>query len=114
MPAQTTDTTPSPAEAQATALPLAFGNAVFRVWTDMGQEMIRFLWDRLQQDMQTQQAMLACTSLEEMRDIQARFFVAAQQDYGAMAGRMLGLLGSASVMGLPPMGAKRRYDDVPL
>jgi hypothetical protein len=80
---------------------------------DMGTEAVRFVWDRLQQDIKTQQAMLACTSLEEMRKIQAAFFTAAQEQYTAETARMLDLMGKASTAGASA-SAKRKYDDVPL
>jgi hypothetical protein len=95
-------------------LPMSAGTAAVQAWMDMGAEAVRFVWDRLQQDIKTQQAMLACTSLEEMRKIQTEFFTHAQEQYAAEASKMLDLVGKAAAAG--PTGSKtaRRYDDVPL
>lgn len=95
-------------------LPTAVGTAAVQAWMDMGTEAVRFVWNRLQQDIKTQQAMLACTSLEEMRKIQAEFFTSAQEQYVAEAGKILDLVGKATAAGLAASEKARRYDDVPL
>lgn len=118
MPAKTSrpaeQTAPDPSASGGTGLPLVAGAAALQAWMELGAETVRFVWDRLQQDMKTQQAMLACTNLDELRTIQAQFFIAAQQQYAAEAGKMLGLLGKATAEGLSSPALKRRYDDVPL
>ncbi len=95
-------------------LPMTVGTVAVQAWMDMGTEAVRFVWDRLQQDLKTQQAMLACTSLEDMRKIQAEFFTATQEQYAAEAGKMLDLMGKATAAGLTAPAQARRYDDVPL
>lgn len=95
-------------------LPMPVGTVAVQAWMDMGTEAVRFVWNRLQQDLKTQQAMLACTSLDEMRKIQAEFFTSAQEQYAAEAGKMLDLMGKASAAGLAASEKARRYDDVPL
>lgn len=95
-------------------LPIAMSKVVLQAWTDVGNEAVRFVWDRLQQDLQTQQEMLACTSIEELQRVQADFFVAAQKQYAAEAARMLDMLGQATASGIVASNAARRYDDVPL
>lgn len=97
-----------------TGLPTAVGSAAVQAWKDMGTEAVRFVWDRLQQDLKTQQAMLACNNLEEMRKIQAEFFTSAQEQYTVEAAKMLDLMAKASPMGLATTAKARRYDDVPL
>lgn len=97
-----------------TGLPTTVGTVAVQAWMDMGAEAVRFVWDRLQQDFKTQQALLACTSLEEMRKIQAEFFTAAQEQYAAEAGKMLDLIGQANTAGLTGSAKARSYDDVPL
>ena len=118
MPAKTSrpaeQTAPDPSASGGTGLRLVAGAAALQAWMELGAETVRFVWDRLQQDMKTQQAMLACTSLDELRTIQAQFFIAAQQQYAAEAGKMLGLLSKATAEGLSSPALKRRYDDVPL
>lgn len=98
----------------AMGAPMALGAAAVQAWTDVGTEAVRFVWDRLQQDMRTQQALLACTSLDEMQKVQADFFAAAQEQYTAEASKMLDLMGKAATAGLAPDALARRYDDVPL
>jgi hypothetical protein len=94
--------------------PMAAGSVAMQAWMDMGNEMVRFVWDRLQQDIKTQQAMLACTSLEEIHKVQAEFFKSAQEQYAAEAQRMLEMIGKATTAGVAPTAEARRYDDVPL
>lgn len=95
-------------------LPMAVSTAAVQALMDMGTEAVRFIWDRLQQDIKTQQAMLACTSLEEMQRIQAEFFTDAQAQYATEAGKMLDLMGKATAEAQPAATKGRRYDDVPL
>jgi hypothetical protein len=106
--------TPPLPRSSAAAAPTAIGTAAVQAWMDMGTETVRFLWDRLQQDIETQQAMLACTSLEEMRKVQAEFFATAQEQYTAEAVKMLAMMGKATASGLTASAKARRYDDVPL
>jgi len=79
----------------------------------MGAEMVRFLRDRVQQDIKAQQAMLACANLVEIQQIQAQYFIAAQEQYAAETVKMLDLIGRAASFGMTASTA-RRYDDVPL
>lgn len=103
-----------PAAMAGTGLPMAIGAVAVQAWIDMGTEAVRFVWDRLQHDLKTQQAMLACTSLEEMRKVQAAFFTTAQEQYAAEAAKMLDLMSKATTAGLTATAKGRRYDDVPL
>jgi hypothetical protein len=105
--------TPEPVTA-AMVLPIAVGKVVTQAWMDFGTEAIRFVWDRLQQDMKTQQALLACKSLEEFQAIQNEFFRSAQEQYAAEAGKLLDTLGKATSSVLAASAKARRYDDVPL
>lgn len=107
-------TPPRPPELAAMGLPIAVGTVAVHAWAETAAEAVRFVWGRLQQDIKTQQAMLACTSLEEMRQIQSEFFSAAQEQYAAEAGKMLDLIGKAAASGLTHPVTARRYDDVPL
>jgi len=95
-------------------LPMTAGSVAVQAWVDMGTEAVRFVWDRLQQDTETQQAMLACTNLEEIRKIQAAFFTAAQKQYADEAAKMLDLMTKATAAGLTAKPKGRRYDDIPL
>ena len=111
---KTEDPTPAqPSGLAAVGDPVAAGTLAVQMWADIGTEAVRFVWDRLQQDIKTQQAMLACTSLEDMRKVQAEFFTAAQEHYADEAGKMLDLMRKAA-SGLTASPTARRYDDVPL
>jgi hypothetical protein len=114
MPAKKPKTDAQPSGLAGTGLPMAVSPAAVQAWMDLGTEAVRFVWDRMQQDLKTQQALLACTSLEEMQKIQAAFFAAAQEQYAAEAGKMLDLMGKAAAAGMAGSPAARRYDDVPL
>ena len=98
----------------ATGLPVAFGSVAVQAWVDMGAEALRFVWDRLQQDFKTQQAMLTCTSLEEIQQVQTAFFATAQEQYTTEAGKMLDLIGKAASLDLTSSTKARSYDDMPL
>ncbi len=95
-------------------LPVPVGPVVIQAWMEIGTEAVRFVWDRLQQDIKTQQAMMTCTSLDQMQKVQADFFTAAQEQYTAEAAKMLDLMSKAQAAGLTPTPTARRYDDVPL
>ena len=85
-----------------------------QAWMDMGTEVVRFLWDRVQQDFKTRQALVGCTSLHEMQEIQTAYVTLAQAQYAAEAGRILALMGRAAAAGLAASAQARHYDDVPL
>jgi hypothetical protein len=105
---------PTKASSSAPKAPWAVGSIALQAWADVGAEAVRFVWDRLQQDIETQQAMLVCTSLDQIRAIQAEFFRAAQEQYTTEAGKMLDMMGKATTAGLAATAKGRRYDDVPL
>ena len=89
--------------------PIALGRTALQAWMDIGSEAVRFVSDRMQQDLKAQQALLACTSLDEVREVQVEFFRSAQVQYAAEARRMLDMMEKAATGGLA-----RKYDDVPL
>lgn len=100
--------------AAASGLPMAVGALAVQAWADMGTEAVRFVCDRLEQDFKTQQAMLACASMDDLRKIQTAFFAAAREQYAAETVRLLDLIGKAALSGLTTATTARRYDDVPL
>lgn len=76
-------------------------------WQDIMRESARFMTERLQKDLETQQAMLACKSPAELLQLQAEFYQNTLSDYSQEATRMLKLMSKAG-------GASRGYDDIPL
>jgi hypothetical protein len=97
-------------------MPLMVGTAAMQAWMQIGADAVRFVADRLQQDLKTQQAILACTSLAEMQKLQAEFFKTAQDQYAAEARRMMEMAGKAATAGVAPgpTSGPLGYDDVPV
>jgi hypothetical protein len=62
-------------------------------WVDamagLGGEAVRFLSERMQEDVALQQRLLHAGSLEEARHVQAQFFQTAIDQYTAETGRMV-------------------------
>ena len=110
----TAETASRTVEPFGTGLPLAAGAVAIQAWSEVGTEALRFLWDRLQQDVRTQNALLACTSLEELRQVQTEFFTSAQQQYADEARKLFEILARSTAEGLQASSGARRYDDVPL
>jgi hypothetical protein len=86
--------------------------AMFAVAT----ETMQFLSTRIQQDIETQQAMLACKSFEELQRVQAEFHKKTLEDYSGATAKMMKILTSGASDGLTNAAStwKRAYDDVPL
>lgn len=87
-----------------------------KAWFEMGAEALKFVSSRMDQDLQTQKAMLNCKSLEDVQKVQAAFYTKAIDDYNSGASRMMELMIAATSQGLGGAipSAKRGYDDVPL
>jgi len=97
-----------------TAAMMAGSPAMAKAWADMMTESARFLSDRLQEDMETQKALLSCKTPAEVMQVQSEFFRKAMVDYTAEAQRMLMLMTGASEEALEETTTKRGYDDVPV
>ncbi|WP_431300560.1 phasin family protein [Tabrizicola sp. BL-A-41-H6] len=103
-----------PAGIAGMGIAMSAGRLAAQAWMDFGAEAVRFAWDRLQQDIKTQQAMLSCTSLDQVRAVQADYMTATQTQYAAEARKLLEMLQQATASGLTVASKARRYDDVPL
>lgn len=66
------------ASAMAAAM-MAVSPAVTRAWLEMMSDSARFLAERLQQDLETQKAMLACKTPTEFLQVQSEFFKTAME-----------------------------------
>lgn len=86
---------------------VAFNPMAAETWREIMTESARFLSERLQQDMEAQQAMLKCKSPLELLRVQTEFFQKAIADYAKEATRMMQIT-------TKPTGTKRDYDDIPL
>jgi phasin family protein len=99
-----------------TAAMMAVNPMATQAWLDLMQESSRFLTDRLQQDFETQKAMLACKNPGELLELQAEFLRSAIEQYSDYTNRFFQQMSVATqetVKGARS-GRSRRYDDVPL
>ena len=90
--------------------------ALTKAWSDLMAENVRFLSDRLEQDFETQKAMLACKTPADVMKVQSEFFQKAVEDYSGGAQRVFEILTAASTEAVEGAKSsfKRGYDDVPL
>ncbi len=92
------------------------GETAQKVCADVANETLRFVTFRMQQDLETQRAMLACTNLVDVQKAQADFCTQALKDYQSQASRIMEIMSAAAPKGLDfaPLLTRRDYDDVPL
>ena len=64
-----------------------FGTSWFENVADYGQEVLSFMAARVEQDVQTQHALLHAKGVEEVQHIHAQFFQKAMDDYAAESAR---------------------------
>lgn len=100
----------------ATATTMAGGPEAMRAWQAVFSESTRFISDRLQQDLETQKAMLACKTPAELLQVQAEFYKTAMDQYAKEAAHLYELMSKATESSLKQAGTafSRGYDDVPL
>jgi hypothetical protein len=55
------------------------------------KQITGFVAERIRQDIETQSELLACRTLDDVRQVQSRFFRRAMDQYGAEAGRIMQL-----------------------
>ncbi len=113
--AKTSETT-TPGIPEITASMMAGNPLMAKAWIEMMTESARFLSNRLQQDLETQKAMLACKTPAELVEVQSEFVRNAMADYSAEAQRMFRIMMGATeeAVDQAKTGTKRGYDDVPL
>ncbi|THH36024.1 phasin family protein [Aliishimia ponticola] len=85
-----------------------FNPALATAWVEMMTESARFVSDRLQQDMETQRALLNCKTPAELLQVQTEFYQNAMEQYAAEANKLMEMMTQAAA------SHKRGYDDVPL
>ena len=68
-----------------------FGTSWFENVADYGQEVLSFMAARVEQDGQTQHALLHAKGVEEVQHIHAQFFQKAMDDYAAESARLMDL-----------------------
>ncbi len=102
--------------AAAMAALMASSPAATKAWLDIFSESSRFVTDRLQHDMETQKALLACKTPAELLQVQSSFFKTAMEQYADEANRLFKMMSKATEDTLKEAqsGLSREYDDVPL
>lgn len=104
------------AGASAMAAMMAASPVAARAWMDIFNEGTRFMADRLQQNLETQKAMLACRSPSDVLQVQSSFVSGAMEQYADEARRLFTMMSDAAGTTIRDArtGHSRRYDDVPL
>ena len=82
----------------------------------IGNEMLGFAACRMQQVLETQKAMFACTSLYDLQKVQSDFYTQALEAYRIQASRIMEIMWAVQPFGLEPLPlmTSRDYDDIPL
>ena len=103
--------TPAFASAMMAVSPVAT-----QAWLDVLSESTRFVADRLQQDLEMQKSMLACTSPADLMQVQTEFFKTAMEQYTDEATRLFKMMSQATEDTIKDAQSSRArsYDDVPL
>lgn len=103
--------TPNMAKAMMSMNPMAN-----QAWLDVMQESADFVTRRLEQDLETQKAMMAAKSPTELMQLQTEFFQTAFQQYSQEAMRMFESMTKAAGQSTKTATkhTSRGYDDVPL
>lgn len=95
---------------------MAFNPAVTQAWQIIMSESARFFADRLQHDLETQKAMLACKTPAELMQVQAAFFKTAMEHYTAFGAHLKETVSTVTEETIKDVRSShfREYDDVPL
>ena len=85
-------------------------------WIEIMAGSGRFISQRLEEDLKTQQAFLGCKAPAEVMQVQTEYFKTAVEQYSAEAGRVLKIMTDpmSSALLSPRSMFARGYDDVPL
>jgi hypothetical protein len=69
----------------------AAGTAMLQGLEEARKSVSDFLADRIRQDIEVQSQLMACRTLDDLREVQTRFFRSAVDQYSAEASRMMKL-----------------------
>ncbi|NNK79090.1 MAG: phasin family protein [Litoreibacter sp.] len=99
-----------------TATMMAANPAATKAWMDIVSESTQFVTDRLQQDLETQKAILDYKSPMELLQVQSEFFRTAMEQYTDEVTRLCKVMSKATEDTIKDArsGHSRGYDDVPL
>ena len=76
--------------------------------TEMQKEIAGFVSERIRQDLETQQELLSCRTLEEVGEVQSRFFRTTLDQYSAEATKLMQLSTEVFTRSLDPSRADVR------
>jgi len=95
---------------------MATGHPAATLWLDIMAESTRFISERLQNDFETQQALLHCQNPADLVQLQSEFFRRAVEQYTSEAQRMFQIMTEATEGTVKDgkTSTKRGYDDVPI
>jgi len=71
--------------------------------TEMQKEIAGFVSERIRQDLETQQELLKCRTLDEVREVQSRFFRTTLDQYSAEATKLMQLSTEVFTRSLSPV-----------
>ncbi|MFD1910988.1 phasin family protein [Halodurantibacterium flavum] len=85
-------------------------------WIEILVESARFVSTRVQTDLETRTALMACKTPAELMEVQAEFLRTALQQYADQTARVINMTMNASKAIAEDMkrGRSRGYDDVPV
>ena len=83
-------------------------------WVELVNAGVQFVVSRVQQDLEFQQSLLGCRSLEEIQKLQGDFYRKTMEQYSVESGLMIDRMVKSNGIPTTSTAAKRRYDDVPL
>jgi hypothetical protein len=103
-------------DTEALTAAMAAGNPAARMWLDIMAESTRFVSERLQNDLETQRAMLRCQSPTDLVQVQSDFFRKAMEQYSSEAQRLFQIMTEATgdTVKDAKTSTKRGYDDIPV
>jgi len=110
----------TPALTSALTSGMAAGSPAARVWLDIMAESTRFVSERLQNDLETQTALLRCQSPADLMQLQSDFFRRAVHQYTSEALRLCEIMTKEATDIATDMAkdtstrTRRGYDDVPV
>jgi len=84
------------------------GATLFTSVVEMQKEVAGFVSGRIRQDLETQQELLRCRTLDELRAVQGRFFRSTLDQYSAEATRLMQLSTEVFTRAIDPTGAEVR------
>jgi len=95
---------------------MATGHPAATLWLDIMAESTRFISERLQNDFETQQALLHCQNPADLVQLQSEFFRRAVEQYTSEAQRMFDIMTEATGDAVKDTKTttKRGYDDIPV